>query len=69
MKNLSSHNTIGRKATQKSMATKEWIWKTKVISRNVEKLRMVRIYFAILSSGFAFTKIAFMLNLISSVVC
>ena len=40
-----------------------------VILQNVEKLRMVRIGFAVFSAGSAFTKIRFMLSLIFSVFC
>ena len=43
--------------------------KASVILQNVEKLRMVRIGFAVFSAGFAFTKIPFMLSLIFSVFC
>ena len=68
-KNLSSHSIIRRKAIQKSVSMKEWMYKTKVIAQNVQKLRMVRIGFAILSAGFGFTKIVFMLSLIYSVFC
>ena len=43
--------------------------KTNAILQNVEKLRMVRIGFAVFSAGSAFTKIPFMLSLIFSVLC
>lgn len=69
MINLPSHKTIGRKVIQKSVATKEWISKTKVIGQNLEKLRMVQIGFAVFSAGVGFMMIAFMLSLTCSVFC
>ena len=69
MKNLSLRNSIGWRVIQKSVATKEWMQKTEVIAQNAEKLRMVRIGFAVLSAGFGFMKIAFMPSLICSGFC